>query len=605
VTNSSQNPPSSSNGPFGGEIGKKLLAATPWKELGSLIDKFLHLDDLEQLCEIARRQAAGDSFFTKLLASLNLTCDCLPGDLQRVPEQGPVIVVANHPFGLAEGPALGSLLVGIRSDIRFLANSLLVAVPELREYVIPVDPFGGDAATRSNLKPLRQAIEWVRGGGLLVVFPAGEVASLQLPKPGIQDPAWNESVARLVRITRANVVPVFFHGTNSAAFHIAGLAHPRLRTVLLSRELLNKRGSSIRVSIGGPISAQSLSRLENCSDAIHYLRERTHLLRARKETHATSKLSLRKIIAPMDAALMRDEIERLAPQQKLVTSGEYLVCMATAEQIPKTLLEIGRLREICFREAGEGTGRDADLDVFDQRYHHLLVWNAERSEVVGAYRLAGTDVMRSRFGSKGLYTATLFRFKANFLASIEPALELGRSFVRTEYQKTYVPLLLLWKGIGRFVSDNPRYRTLFGPASISNHYSPASRALMVAYLKKHCYNDRLAQAVGPKAKFRAPLSIGATIDKFAPLLQDLEELSKVVSDLEPDKKGVPVLLRQYVNIGGQILEFSVDGRFSRALDGLIVVDLTKADRRLLNRYMGEAGANNFLRYHRSDDTSAA
>jgi putative hemolysin len=606
VPNETQNIDQNPKRDSGSEVGQRLLGSTPWKKMNHLVEKFLLLDELEQVCVSARKQAGEASFFARLLKSLDLTCDCSEEDLRRIPSQGPVVVVANHPFGLAEGPSLGSLLLGVRSDIRFLANSLLLAIPELREYVIAVDPFGGDGAVKANLKPLREAIEWVRNGGLLIVFPAGEVASIH-PPGEIRDPAWNESVARLVRMTSAAVVPVFFHGANSAAFHIAGLAHPRLRTILLSREFLNKRGTTIRVSIGGPIQPQVLSRLKTHRDTVDYLRERTQLLRVRKNPPGKTspewpfpwmpQSKPAEIAPPVDAGLLRDEIERLGPDQKLVASGEYLVCMANAGQIPNIVLEIGRLREISFREAGEGTGRALDLDVFDKRYEHLFVWNRERNQVVGAYRLAGTDVMQARFGSRGLYTNTLFRFRPDFLPRINPAIELGRSFVRPEHQKSYVPLLLLWKGIGQFVAKNPRYRMLFGPVSISKDYSSASQALIVSFLKAHCYEDRLARSVSPKSKFRAPWFLGHKLNKLTPLLRDIEELSKVVADLEPDKKGVPVLLRQYLNIGGQILDFSVDSQFSRVLDGLIVVDLVKADRGLLKRYLGEAGAERFLNYH--------
>lgn len=586
----------------------------PWNKLGPVLEKLLLVDDLEQLCAQAREQNQELSFFTRLLNALDLTCDYPSEDLRRIPAKGPVVVVANHPFGLAEGPSLGSLLMNVRSDIRFLANSLLLGIPELREYVIAVDPFGGDGSVQANVKPLREAIEWVRKGGLLVVFPAGEVASLQFPQGEIRDPEWNESVARLVRITRASVVPVFFHGANSAAFHLAGLAHPRLRTMLLSREFLNKRGATIRVSIGGPILPQALSHLKSHRDAVNYLRERTELLQVRGTSQKPApewslpwkpRATPAEILPAVDARLLRDEIEQLTPHQKLLGHGEYSVCVAGAAEIPNVILEIGRLREVSFREAGEGTGRALDLDVFDERYNHLLVWNRERSEVVGAYRLAGTDVMRSRHGAGGLYTGTLFRFKPDFLPSIDPALELGRSFVRPEYQKSYVPLLLLWKGIGHYVARNPQYRMLFGPVSISHDYSSASQALIIAFLKAHCHDSRLGRSVSPKSKFRAPWFLGVHPEKLAPLLQDIEELSKVVADLEPDKKGVPVLLRQYLNIGGRILDFSVDPRFSHALDGLIVVDLLKADRGLLKRYMGEAGAESFLRFHANHTVGVA
>jgi len=239
-----------------------------------------------------------------------------------------------------------------------------------------------------------------------------------------------------------------------------------------------------------------------------------------------------------------------------------------------------------------------DFDAFDMHYVHLLLWNQEKSEVVGAYRLAPTDTVTARYGVEGLYTSTLFHFKREFLARIEPALELGRSFVRPEYQKSFLPLLLLWKGIGHYVAQHPWYRILFGPVSISNAYTSASRALMVSFLRAQCSDPALAQCVRPKTKFKAG-------SPETCLARDIEELSEAVADLEPDNKGVPVLLRQYLNVGGQILDFNVDGDFSDVLDALIVVDLLKTSERLLERYLGKEGASTFRKFHRLERTAPA
>ena len=145
------------------------------------------------------------------------------------------------------------------------------------------------------------------------------------------------------------------------------------------------------------------------------------------------------------------------------------------------------MRELTFREAGEGTGRSVDLDRFDLYYMHLFLWDKEKSELVGAYRLAPVDRVIERFGTKGLYTSTLFTYKETFFRHMGDAVELGRSFVRTEYQKSYFPLFLLWKGIARFMGLNPQYRILFGAVTISDMYSPASRQLIVSFLKGKSY----------------------------------------------------------------------------------------------------------------------
>jgi putative hemolysin len=258
------------------------------------------------------------------------------------------------------------------------------------------------------------------------------------------------------------------------------------------------------------------------------------------------------------------------------------------------LREIGRLRELTFRAVGEGTGKSLDLDRFDGEYLHLFVWNASRNEVVGAYRLAGTDVVRN------LYTATLFKYDQRFLDETGPALELGRSFVRGEYQKGFAPLLALWKGIGVWVARNPRYKILFGPVSISNQYQAVSRELMVAFLERRTSVRDWAGLVSngnslPRRSGRLTLPQSGF---------DVEDLSDVISDLEPSRNGIPVLLRQYLKLGGKLLGFNVDPEFSNALDGLILVDLCKTEPRLLERYLGKRAAAEFLSYWQKHDSDS-
>lgn len=553
---------------------------------------------------------AGDRFFHRFLENLHMRYDCAPEDMHRIPRTGPVILTANHPFGFAEGVLLGALLDEIRPDFQFMANSLLLAVPQLREYVIPINPYGGPDAIRENRTSLRRAIACLQSGGLLVAFPAGDVASFQFGRLGIRDKEWTGTVARLARKTNASVVPVFFHGANSAAFHMAGLVHERLRTVLLPREFLNKQDKSIRISIGSVIRPERLSQIGDIGAVTEYLRSRTVLLESRQELpvvhtnvhwnvhwNLTPRLAPAPIAEPQKSAAVEEEVAGIMPAQCLVRAAEFAVCVAAVRQIPHTLLEIGRLREITFRRAGEGTGHPRDLDSFDPHYEHLFVWNEKKREVVGAYRIACIDQVLARHGIRGLYTSTLFRLDPGFYDAINPALELGRSFVRPEYQKSYLPLLLLWKGLGQYVARNPQYRILFGPASISDTYSSASRTLMVSFLKSRHRNEDLAGYVQPRRQYRMRNLTGNDPDNFSALLENLEELSEVVADLEPDHKGLPILLQHYLNLGGQVLDFNVDKKFCNAIDGLVLVDLAKAKRKQLERYMGKADAERFLRQH--------
>jgi putative hemolysin len=560
--------------------------------------------------ERARQGApeGGATFFDDLLKSLAIGCECLAEDVSRLPVTGPLLAVANHPFGLVEGIVLGSILSKVRPDFQFLANSLLASIPGLEKRVIPVNPFGGPKAVLENRRSVRQAIEFLKAGGLLVVFPAGEVATFRFPEFAVKDGKWTANMARLSQITGAPVLPMFFHGTNSPAFHMAGLIHPLLRTVLLPHELLRKAGTKIQLSIGTPIPAD---RLATAANPTEYVRGRTLMLEARAQCPAKAPRSIRlppaEIVKPQESGLMEREIASLPQDQVLVSHSEYVVCHATAQQIPGALQEIGRLRETTFREAGEGTGKSIDLDAFDQYYHHLLLWNQDARDIVGAYRFAKTDEVMTSFGIRGLYTNTLFRLKPTFYGRIEPAIELGRSFVRAEYQKSFLPLLLLWKGIGHYVARHPRYRTLFGPVSISKDYTESSRDLIVSFVRSRCGNRELEAHVQARKPLRNRKPSQCNPRNFSSLLADLDELSDVVADIEPDRKRIPILLRHYLNLGGQILDFSMDRNFSNVLDGLVVLDLAKVSRRQLERYMGAENADEFLKQHHAGqltDTAA-
>ena len=567
-------------------LGQKLPAPVE-----GAIEKLLRLDRLDRLWEdvpgAGTRLIAGHP-----LALLNVRTQVSARDLALIPKQGPVVAVANHPFGLIEGAILPSLFLAVRPDVKVMANHLLASMPETNELCIFVDPYGGERA-RANRKGLKDAIAWLKQGGLLTVFPAGEVSHLNLKERSITDPEWNHSVARLIRITGATVLPVYFLGANSALFQLLGCLHPRVRTALLPHEFFNKHDRTIEVRIGSPIAPAKVRAYQDDAALIRYLRHRTYLLRNREVPKRIEAAVSESPAAGVLAELLAGEVAKLAPGRTLVETGDFSVLLAKAREIPNVLHEIGRLREVTFRRAGEGTGKPVDLDRFDEHYWHLFVWNRRSSEVAGAYRLGPSDEILARFGPKGFYTSQLFHWKRTFLDRISPALELGRSFVRPEYQKTYAPLLLLWKGIGQFLIRNSQYKLLFGPVSISNGYTAASRHLMVKFLSAYRQSPELTPLVRARNPFRqrpskvADESVGATV-------WDVEELSAQIADMETDRKGVPVLLKQYLKLGGELVAFHVDRRFAGALDGLIVVDLRKTDARVMERYMGKDGATKFL-----------
>jgi putative hemolysin len=569
-------------------FGEKLPAPI----LGAL-EKLLVLDRFNELFDEVRRQSDGQPFVERFLETMHVRPSVSETDLAWVPKSGPVVAVANHPFGLVEGAVLVSLLGKVRPDVKILANHLLASLPEARKHCIFVDPFGDPDSVRMNLSGLKSSIAWLRQGGLLCVFPAGEVAHLNLKERAVVDPEWNHNIARLVRLTGAVVLPVYFLGANSTLFQLLGFLHPRVRTALLAHELLNKHDRSIELRIGKPITPEKVRSFQDDVALTRYLRHRTYLLQSREAPKHPRKVAVQAPAEAVHSDLMAREVSALGPERILADSGDFDVLLGKADEIPCVLEEIGRLREIAFRNIGEGTGEPVDLDSFDRYYWHLFVWNRSTRELVSAYRLGPSDEIVEKMGPGGLYTHQLFAWKASFLERIQPALELGRSFVRIEYQKTFAPLLLLWRGIGQFLVRNPRYRVLFGPVSISADYTRASRQLMVGFLNTYHQSPDLAPLVAARNPFRVSPSIH-TRELVSSAVWDIEELSALIADIEIDRKGVPILLKQYLKLGGELAAFNVDRNFSNALDGLIVVDLQKTDARVLQRYMGPDGAASFL-----------
>ena len=548
----------------------------------------------------ATQDRSGDPFERRALRALGITVEVEASD-GAIPAHGPLIVAANHPTGLVDGLLMLTALRTLRPDVRLLANHLLARIPELRSSCFFVDPFGGSAAPHRSQRGLRAAHLWLRGGGALIAFPAGEVAwRTQHGRCIRTDSPWLPTIGRLALATAASVLPAFVEGWNSPFFYAAGRVHPRLRTLLLPRELLNKRGATLRVTFGRPFAAT-----ETATDRTGAAAVTDHARRAvdALAIGAVTKGDLQRVaeVAPaVDPELLVRDVDALPGDTLLLASGDFDVFCADAVHLPHVLREIGRLREITFRRVGEGTGTAIDLDRFDEHYAHLFVWHRARREVVGSYRIGFTDRILCVHGVQGLYTRTLFRYDERMMHRMSPALELGRSFVREEYQRSYQPLLLLWKGIGRLVARAPQYRVLFGPVSISSRYTDTSQQMLRAFLAQQHSSETLSGVVEP---MNPPPTL-APPARGAAAVADVDRLDAVIAKLEGGQ-GIPVLLRQYLKLNATLLGFNLDPAFGDALDALMMVDLTRVPVSTLNRYLGRADTAAFLDRHRSPQLPAA
>jgi putative hemolysin len=528
-----------------------------------------------------------ETFPDRALEALAIDVSAAPSEVAQIPHAGPVIIAANHPRGALDGLVLAALMRRVRPDARLLANFVLSRIPEMRSLCFFVDPFEGARAEARSLGGLRAAHLWLRRGGALIMFPAGEVAHDRTEHATAEQP-WSNTVGRLATATRAAIVPAFIEGENSRLFYAAGRVHPLLRTALLPRELLAARRSQVGVRFGRALAADT--------------NPATLTTRAQE---AAEGLSRRSQIVAADLSrrignAAKAEVARLAPEATLVNAGRFQVYCATAADVPVTLEEIGRLRAVSYRAAGEGTDADVDLDAFDHHYLHLFAWDHHEDRVVGAYRIGRTDRIINERGVAGLYTRTLFQYERELIDALSPALELGRSFVRPEYQRNYQALLLLWRGIGQFVVRNPEYRVLFGPVSISARYCDASHALLTAFLEQNHLDASLARMVVPVHPRPA-----TTVPGAGAIPSDIAGAERLVTSLEPDGKGMPVLLRQYLKLNARALGFSVDPSFGHVVDALMAVDLPTVSPAILRRYFGQDGLAEYHRHHTSSRVAPA
>lgn len=564
-----------------------------------LLMKITGLKDLNKLYQqVADNQDF--SFIEKLLEELNIHIEINEVDFENIPKKEAFITVSNHPFGMLDGILLLYLVASKRPDYKVLANFLLKKIEPIKDFFIPVNPFDGSSATVS-IGGMREAIKALEMGHPIGLFPAGEVASLH-PKGEqiISDRQWQLPSMKMVKKARVPVIPIYFKGGNSVVFQLLGLIHPMLRTATLASEFLKKKNATIKVRIGRPISVSDQDRFVRYDNYARYLRAKTYSLNASLDVRKFYLPKFSDIKKPMpvcdkeDQSLIDDEISSI--QQKIILEkNNFQVYITRSDEIPHILKEIGRLREITFREVGEGTNKERDLDAYDLYYQHLFVWDTEEKEIIAAYRIGrGIDIMQ-RYGKRGFYIHSLFKIQDDFNPYLEKSLELGRSFVVKKHQRKPMPLFLLWKGILHHLMHHPEYFYIIGPVSISNSYSKLSKNLLVAYIKRFHYNKNLAKFIHPRKDFKLNMKrIDSEILMEGMDKDTFTQVDKTIAGIEPFHLSIPVLLKKYIKENAEIIGFNVDPHFNNSLDGLMILDLKNLNSDMvekLNKEMKQESQN--------------
>lgn len=534
-----------------------------------------------------------DHTLTSVGASLSLTN---PDAMSKIPSEGPVIFVANHPFGGVEGVLMSQMLRKARPDLKVLTNELLSRIPEFADLFVGVDVLSDNAA-KENAKGVRAIVKHLRKGGALLIYPAGRVSALEVSNFKIRDIQWNAMVGRLMQQFDATCVPFFVHGKNSLLFYLSGLIHRRLRTAMLPRELAKNSNKKVEITVGEPIKAKDIQGLKDETEVTRYLRAATDLLaqRSRPDDDRSG------ILPPLDYKT-KSEAEVSAIQKNLTKIDDFClhrykqfsVYCAPFEKLDVMMPYIAYARERTFRLAGEGTGLSTDSDHYDYHYLHLFIWDDEQSEIVGGYRLGEAKKIITEHGVNGLYSRSLYKYGENFLDNLDGALEMGRSFVTPEYQKSPKALDLLWRGIGAFVVKNPQYATLYGCVSISQEHSNYARAFLKESLM---HSFRVKQEYLHDVKPLAPIKIKQAVWSKDVLnsLRNIVLINKLLGQCDPGKS-IPVLLRQYLALNGRFAGFSINREFNDSLDGLIFVDLREMPAKYIQRYLGKEGSQIFANY---------
>ena len=545
--------------------------------LAKPIMDILRISDVNEVYD-KFRALHGVEFIDALLAEFKVEFDYYAEELKRIPKEGPFITVSNHPLGGIDGIILIKLIEQVRPDYKVMANFLLQKVEPLKDYFIPVNPFD-NKELKSSYSGVKASLDHLKSGRGLGIFPAGEVSTYKVEEGKISDKPWEESVMKMIQRAEVPVVPIYFKARNSAFFYLLSLLHPSLRTVRLPSELRSQKNKSIRIRIGRAIQVKEQGGYPKIEHYTAFLRQRTYLLS--QALSPSKKLFPRQrperaqpIIDPINSELIEAEIDKLKNSEAFLFSQKnYDLFVTPSRPIRNILKEIGRLREITFREVGEGSNLPLDLDEYDYHYEHLILWDNESKELAGAYRLGiGSEVFR-RFGIKGFYVASLFKVDEHLNEMFSQSLEMGRAFIVKSQQQKPLPLFLLWKGIVQVIHRHPELKYITGCASISNNFSRFSKSLMVEYLLQHHGDEEVAKHIRPRKPFKPKLDDEYRKVVFESSHDDLNKFDRIIEEIEPGDLRFPILIKKYLKQNAKIVCFNVDPMFNDSLDGFMYIKI--------------------------------
>ncbi|MGE5480885.1 MAG: lysophospholipid acyltransferase family protein [Chloroflexota bacterium] len=547
------------------------------KGLVNFLDLLFHT---RQINHVLKEFAAEKNFdfIDSLFNYLDFSYELSKEDKLRIPAEGKLVVVANHPLGGLDGLALLRALGEVRSDVKVVANDVLSHIENIRDLLLPYDVLSV-SAQRKNLERIEASLA---ADEAILFFPAAEVS--RLGWSGVQDRKWLKGAVKYASKLNAPVLPVYVDGQNSALFYLLSLLYRRFGMFLLPHELFNKKGESLKLHAGNPIPASAFTRSGlNERHLTNLLKKHVYRIGAGKPGIFHTETT---IIRPTPKELLVNDLSRSELLGQTADGKKIYLC--AHDSAPNVLREISRLREITFRSVGEGAGKEADSDKYDRYYDHIALWDDRLQEIMGSYRLCLVrDVIENK-GVAGLYNASMFAFGPDFNPIFDQAIELGRSFIQQKYWKSSA-LDYIWQGIGAYIQKRPNVKYLLGAVSVSDSYTTYAKNLIVYYYKKW-YGIELNGV-----KSLTPYVISAKEERdlssiFAGKSRQ-EDFNALKSALKELGFTVPALYRKYVELceygGANFIDFAVNVNFMNSLDGLLLLDLTRMRETSRHRYFGQ------------------
>ncbi len=514
---------------------------------------------------VAHQDLKGFDFIEQVLDHFKFSYSISHRDRNNIPASGRVVIVANHPLGALDGLSLLKLVGEVRRDVKIVVNDMLMSFQAVKNLLLPVDNLN-KATQKSSIANI---IKCLNNDEAVIVFPAGEVSRIR--PNGVRDGKWTNGFLHFAKKTNSPILPIYVDARNSSLFYSSSMVYKPLAGMLLAHEIFNKSSKTITLRVGQSIPYQHIKALPITKKETAKLIRR-HLYRIGKgksplfETEQT-------IIHPQERRTIKKELH----QAELLgeTTDGMKIYLFDYQADSAVMHEIGRLREITFRQVGEGTGKKSDLDSYDRDYRHLILWDEQELEIAGAYRLAEVKKIFLKSDTRGIYSQKLFDYDPQTMAGIfEQGIELGRSFVSPKYWGKR-SLDYLWYGIGAYLKRYPEIRYLFGPVSLSDSYPEFAKALITCFYKIY-FND-INQLAVARVPYRIDCNLQHWVNDVISGLDYDADFKAMRLQLSHMNVSIPTLYKQYADLcvsgGVRFIDFSVDADFGNCIDGLVMVDL--------------------------------